>query len=667
MRRIIIAVLAVLCLLALGVMYYSWPKIKRHYTELSKPSPEQEAKDLETLQKLLSEQKWEEAQTLIRKYDANINNTTPEGKKWLEGLVIVSENLSDARQIDVIHQYYPVILEGREMSAILLGNLFIVQKKNDEFDKLRKEWVGKETKEIGWLQLDVGRLMEEEETDNAINLIKSKKFEGKDEVVRLEMLAAVLTQKNPQEAWETLNKAIDLDPENASLRVFRGRLLEAASKPSFALSEYIASVQLQPDSLVLKDQLAEFFIRVFQYPSAMDIWKTMIEDNKFSDIILLKSWFWSHMTFPMAIDWEKLKVPTGGPLEPYVSYVLNLQKDRFWDTKEFDQIPNRNKYLKTQQSSYWMRLVEFLRVRDEKSALELVEGNLFKDNLYNPELNQLIHRILAYRKTGSLALKQATIPVILPPDKDMYTFYIQVEVAAEAHAKDPEGYVIPKAVEEILKSNDAFSIAFLAAGWNEAALALQTIGILPETFPDWVGVTYTYAISQNRGIDKALLYASKQKKTDLLMLMVGKLYAANKEQDKALAVLEPLTKLKNNLGQQALWLTVGLYADKKDYIKAKSILAENPNMEKSDVGQEILARIALIQGDQKGAEKIYFALKDRSTEAKSYFAHQAFKNKDWEEARRLTIEILQQSPTDITARQNLYKIMEEEKKAKGNQ
>jgi len=77
-------------------------------------------------------------------------------------------------------------------------------------------------------------------------------------------------------------------------------------------------------------------------------------------------------------------------------------------------------------------------------------------------------------------------------------------------------------------------------------------------------------------------------------------------------------------------------------------------------GKEILARVALLEGNTDEAARRYGQVGERSAEAMAYSARQAFAKKDWKEAHRLTLELLDRCPDELQLRANLEAIAEAE-------
>lgn len=677
MRRLIVILFLVFCVIGITLGYVYWPKVKQKLKSEYRPSREEEDADLAKTRELLDQSKPDEAIKIIRKYENYINNQTELGKEWLTLLIEVSTKLHNAQQLLILFNYYPEAFENNEEASILVGQAFLVTGKAKEFDQLRGKWKNRETIKESWFLLDADKMLLEGKNKEAIDYLKSQKFEGKKDVGRLVQLGFLVVNQDPQGAWNYFTEALQKDPQNPIIRLYRARLLEAAGKTSLALSEYISAAQTMPSNLSLRDQVAEFLLRYKQYISALQVWQESLPAPS-ADYIWIKAWFWSHVTTPIKFDWKSQPIPEG-TLKPLLEYLVNLPQGTYWDQRAFEKIPNSNNYLRTQQITFWLRLIQDLKDGNEAGAAELLKVNPFKSVSWNPELELALKRILAYRATGSLQVEQApsspTSPKLIEQPKQQFSqpnievkpwqsnLYNQLNDLAQASALETKKKEMPPDIKALLLSKEAFAGAFLTAGWFEAALAMHAMPIIPNEFPEWVAFGLTQAMRLNRPTDEALQFITKQKYSDALQLIAGELLIVRHENDAAIDKIQPLTKLHNDVGYRASWLLSLLYIDKKEYDKAKAAIEAQPQLAKDVLGQETLARIALLSGNTALADTLYSQLESKSAEAKSYLARKAFMNKDYKKAKELTQQLLIEYPTNLLVRQNMIKILEEEKKA----
>ena len=665
MRKIILLFLAITLVVGLGGTYFYWPKIVRKYKKATQ-TPESTAKDIERTRELLNNSKPEEALEIIKEYSGSIDNHTENGKQWLDLLIRASEATLNFSQLVVLYEYYPQSFDSHEKASMIVGEIFINTSKFKEYQTLRDNWKGRETKPETWFVLDGDKLFLEGKRKEAIDFLNSKTFPGKADTARLVRLALMYSYEEPNKAWDYLNQAYQKDPENPEIRSYRAKLLETYGKNNLALIEYLAAIQTDPKNVYLRDQLAEFYLRQKQYPQALMVWLESLKPPSL-DAIWVKTFFWSRMVIPVNIDWHAEKIPEG-KYAPLAIYLVGLKPDQYWNEKAFDQLADGNTYLKTVQVTFWLRLVDALQRDDERAAAELLQYNPFQTVSWNAELETALTRILNYRKTGKFAsdaadhavtFEDAKSPTQAPTDKKFsHIFFSQLDQLANQKGT-PE---VPQDLQDLLKGKEAFAAAFLAAGWNEAALALHQMAVLPNDYPDWVSVLITQAYRLNKSNELALKFALAQKETPALSLIIGELMISNKDLDAALEKLTPLTKVEGEVGYTASWLVGLIYIDKGQYDQAKSTINAQTTLSKDVLGKEMLARISLLEGNTAAAEGIYNSISTTSSEAKSYLAKKAFEQKDWKKARELTEELLRDYPTNPLLQQNLTKIIEEQGK-----
>lgn len=669
MRKIILLFLVIALVVGLGGTYIYWPKIARKYKKATR-SQESMTKDIERARELLNNSKPEEAIAIIKEYSDAIDNKTDTGKQWLDLLIRASESTLNFSQLVVLYDYYPKAFDSHEKASMIVGEIYINTGKFKEYQNLRDNWKGRETKPENWFVLDGDKLFLEGKRKEAIDFLNSKTFPGKTDTSRLVRLALLYSYEEPNKAWDYLNQAYQKDPENPEIRSYRAKLLETYGKNNLALIEYLAAIQTDPKNVYLRDQLAEFYLRQKQYPQALMVWLESLKPPSL-DTIWVKAFFWGRMVIPINIDWHSEKIPEG-MYAPLAIYLINLKPDQYWNESAFDQIADGNTYLKTVQVTFWLKLVDALQRGDEKGAYELLQYNPFQTVSWNAELETALSHILLYRKTGKFKPEGAqevvtfeetkpASPLPTQPTtekKASHLFFAQLdELAAQ------KGEIqVPPDLKALLTGKEAFTAAFLASGWNEAALSLHKMAVLPDDYPDWVAVLIAQAYRTNKSNESALKFALAQKETPALSLIIGELMIANKDLDAALDRLSKLTKIEGEIGYRASWLVSLIYIDKGQYEQARAAIEGQPTLSKDVLGKEIMARIALLEGNIALADTIYNSIESTSSEAKSYLARKAFEQKDWKKARDLTEQLLRDYPTNALLQQNLTKIIEEQSK-----
>ena len=666
MRKILslTAVLIFVGSIALG--YFNWPSIQYHWEKwtFNKDKEEDQQREIDKAKQLFSQNKLDESLEIIKQHSDNINDKTETGKQWLELLILVSETLPDVPELVQLYDHYPNEFDRHEKASLLVANALVSSGRTRDYQEIRSHWTGREAKPETWFVLDTDKLLQEGKRKEAQDLLKSRTFSGPTDIPRLVRLALLNALDNPKEAWDYLAQAYTKDPQNAEILSYRAKLLETYGQNSEALVEYLAALQTDPNNPFLKDQLAEYYLRHKQYADAMALWKDSLQSPPL-DHIWIKTLFWNRMIIPIQFDWDKAKHPDG-KLTPYLNYLLALKPGQFWNAAEFEKIPNSEKYLVSQQSAFWLRLLQYLRDENEKEAYMLLQYNPFGYSSWNPALENTLKRILLYRKTGQFteqsnqavaedyktdAGQSITVP------KDTPTLFTQLEYFSK---NPPNSYnPVPDSLNLLLKGPEAFSAALIAAGWDEAGLALHTLSNIPKNYPEWVSFNVAQALSRNRSPEEALKFALKQYPTTPLSMFIGEAYIAEKKYNEAAGYLTKIYKDPNNIGKRSAWLLSLIYIDQGDLKQAEEIVHSQPLLENDVTGKETLARIALLEKKMNEANDIYESIANESPEAKSYLARKAYKEGNLHRAKQLTEQLLREFPTNTMIQENYRKISEE--------
>lgn len=622
--------------------------------------PAQEAQDLKTAQQDIDSSQPENVFNIVKNYQDQINDKTENGKKWLDLLIKASIETQNFPQLAVLFDKFPKAFTNNEEAALILANGYLIAHRTEEYDRIRAQWKGHESHSKEWVLLDSDRLLLEGKRPQAIEMLKSQTTTGKTESKRLIRLALITLPQNPRESWNYLTQAAKIDPSNPDIPTYRGRILEAIGKTELAENEYVIAAQIEPKNYFLKDQLAEFYMRTKQYPKAMETWTKALSPTGL-DYLWVKTFFWNRVITPVKFDWNESKNLENTPLKPYILYLTSLPKGMFWDKAAFEKLPDHTLYLQTQQSSFWLRLLQALKEGNENEAWNILQDNPFREISWNPQLELALKRILIFRRVKTFNIDHLTTVSPTADSGEQPLFFKQLEDLTKQAQTSPQNKLIPDDLRELLESSEVFTAAFLSVGWMEAALQLNQQTIIPDGFPQWVAYDLTQALRVNDGNLEALRFATIQKETPTLSLLIGELYIASNSPDAALAQLKQIVNDSSNIGYRASWLVSLLYIEKGDYKAAEEAIKNNARLAQDVLGKETLARIALLEGNTEQADKMYSSIEKQSAEAKSYLARKAFNDQDWAKARELTEELLKDNPNNPVLQDNLKKIIEEEK------
>ena len=643
---------ALLASLILGLFFF--PEIKESVTHSEKRMQQQE-NDLAEAAQLLDLDRALEASSLIKKYKGEIETGSPQGKKWLDLLVRASEKLPDTAQLLLVFEYYPPAFKGHEKGALKVASALTAEGDWKNYQTLRELFKGTEAYPSEWFILDSDSLVLQGKNNEAIELLKSRYYEGAEDTPRLLRLALIHINEHPKLAWDFLDQALKKDPNNKDLRLYRARLLETAGKQDLAQSEYAAAGGTSESPSWIQGELADFYLRQHNYEKAIGLIEKQLGPSV-KDAFALKALFLSRVIEPIPFDFRGIEA--SGSQKELISFIASLPEGQFWNAEAFNLLPQSRRLLETEQSTLWLRVLENLRTNRESDALSLLENNPFQTQLWDKDLAEALQRVLYYRSKGSLRLPaddNANSPsavVSLPLLFDELRNYAQSENREELPSPSSDWV-------QLVKGPDALSTLFLARGWNEAAIGLMASQVFPDNTPEWVTPAMTLALRENRGLKEALLFAKLQRQNAPLRLVTAELLIEKGEVKEAEEELHTLAKLNSTVGRKSTRILAYLLFQKGDYSGAKEILGFQPNVQTSHKGQELLAKIALAEGHDDEAARYYAGIESTSLEAKSFLAKKAFDEKDYRKAYRLTEELLKSNPDSPVLKDNLNLLLKE--------
>jgi hypothetical protein len=656
MRRIVLltAWLAIICAAVGGTVAYLAIQAENR----------KEYQDFKKAQQLLAAGEPHQALDIIEVYGSQLSAATPKELDWLPLTVDALAQTQDANNLLALYPSFPRGFDKNEEAVLLVASGLLAQRKLDDYHILKDKWADRATKEPEWFNLDADALIVEGKQEEALAHLNSKEFEGPQDTGRLVRLSLIHARDNLAESWNTLNKALAKDPKNTDVTTYRAQILEAIHKPALARIEYLSAIQKDPNNADLVYQLGEFYRRNNHYPLAIDTWRQGLPLAN-SNELWLKALFWSRMTSPMNPE-PTVEPPKTGELAPLISYIYHLPKGMFWDDALFEKVPDNSRYLRTRQETFWLRLSQALMDDDEAHAAELLDFNTFHASSWSPNLQNALQQILAYRRYGILHIDEVASSQNLIDKEEVdpgqgpvvHQFFKALKTLAAASPAGLPAENVPDDMRSLLTSKYAFPSALLAAGWLEAALVWPLPAALPKDFPEWVAFAYTQALRYNRSPLEALNFATKQKASPPLSLLIGELMIATGSPDAGLEQLQPLAKLKSDIGTRSAWLISLIEIERKQYDKARKTIQSHPLLAKNLIGKEAMARIALKQGNIAQADELYGALEKDSLEAKFYLARRAYAEKQWDRALKLTEQLIVEFPDNPELHKDLQKLRE---------
>jgi len=535
--------------------------------------------DLELAANYLKKSNPDQALEIIAQHQDSLDSNSSTSQHWLKLLVDASTQSLNIPQLVLIDEMCPEALLNNEQASLLAAEGYLMSDRDIEYQTLRQKWKNKELNPTAWLLMDGDHLISTGQVKEAKEHLINHQFDGKEETVRLIKLALLDTPSNPKTAIEYLDQAQATDPKNLDIAIYKAKIYEMTGNEELSLAEYTKALKDDPKNVYILDQLADLYLKNHLYSSAIATWEKGLS-AQYSDSLWVKSIFWSRMTEAPRNNWKQLGNPSG-ELKPFITYLISLKPNQFWDAAEFAKLAHSEEYLETQQAAFWLRLISALKNRDQEAAWNLLQTNAHHEGSWNRPLELTLTQALSYLKTGELLRDSALI--------------------THEHLDNPlleqllSGTSLSEENQTLLKSDEAFSALFLAAGWPEPALEMHEMAILPDHIPTWYPYELAKAMLKNRDAHSALEFAKAQKAEWQLMLFT----------------------------------------------------------------KELTARETLKAGDEFAAGQIYESIESESTEAKSYLARKAFQEKNWVKAKFLTQELLKLYPDNTLLQANLKKIEEE--------
>lgn len=588
-----------------------------------------------------------EAFRVIAQYHNKIEEGSVSANVWLDLLLRASVDSSNTEQLLYLFNFAPHLFSENEKSAIMLSDALLEDNRLSDFSQIRKDWRGRESDKASWMLLDADFLLASGEPDEAIALLNATALAGTRDADRLLRLAILQGFHDKDAAQELLGAAINKSPNSPELHAFRGHLLEESGKEREALNEYRTAVDMMPEGPFFYDQLAEYYIRHGQFEEAMTSWQQAL-DHTALDFLIVKLFFWNKVAVPLPINWGATTIPAG-QLAPFIEYLFSLEPNKFWDKESFLRLADSDKFLETQQAALWLRVIESLKNGDELGASRHLADNSVVGMLSAPQLTAVLQQILAFRDSGTL-----------PPqgsgaweDKRSLPHFAELENISEQQPLSASWIAL-------LKGPNAAAAAFLAAGWNEAAIALQGRNPISSEEPHWFVLEFIKALrdSPNAGPSEALRFAKSLQPFPELSLIISELLIAEGNEQAGEQLLALLSAYNTDIGLQAAAALANEHIEKGRLKAAKEVIQRKKSLLNSVVGQEALAHIALAEGDASQAEQIYRSIEETSAEAKSFLARQAFASRDWGRARALTEQLIKIYPDNGLLVENLHRIQQ---------
>lgn len=625
----LILVLILSCLIAaLGLLFLVYQDQKEK--ELKVEREIKSKKDLGYAEEALQSKKPLDALSYAKQHLDEIYSGSGLSKDWLELCIKASQELKDSRFLASIYDLYPEAFKDNEKACLDIAQEFIDTHRASDFFILKDRWQSKSQFPDRWTLLEADQLALAEKPDQAIALLNSRKMAPSEETERLVRLSLLSVKEHPAIAWQYLSEATRMQPKNPELRLYRVHLLVSANKEDLAITELKNLIKEHPSHALFKEELVDIYLRNKDITSVIEVLKESLVSSPDEELIL-KTLFLSKTQSPIDI----LSYVSQDQLSSASKTLLNLQEGQFWNAS----LDGLNK---GREEFFWLSLIQALKENKEIYALQLIEDRQ-KPCIYSEPLKIALRQVLLFRNPSFIS--QEALEITHAAGNAPHPLF---KILANP-PYNPE-------LDSFFSSDEIFPALFIASGWPEAAIQFHASQTEPLEHASWLSYGMTQAIAQNRDTSSALKFALKQKMTPQLAFLTADLYLKNHQDEKAKAILTPLSAFNNILGRKAAEKLARIYFNEGLFETAKDIIEGHPRLRRALKAQELLARIYLNLGDYASVEDIYEHILDASKEAKSYMAQKAFQEKNYPLAYSLTQELLRLEENNVEIKENLRKI-----------
>lgn len=605
---------------------------------------------LERVQQALEAKQPREALAMINSRPPTPASDVNAQTEWLRAEIEASARLSLISRLQTLHRQSPHEFLANEKASLILARSLVHADNPIAAAKIRDAWVGQTERPQLWLAQEIDALLLEGRRKEALERLQTTSLPGAADSGRLTRLA-FLSSTNLAQSWELLAEAYERNPRDPDVRSFRGQILETLGSNRLARVEYVAAHLVAPDNIFLRDQLAEFYRRQGSHLNALQTWLPAFTNSP-PEFVRLKTMFWLKTVRRLAPA-APSSVNQLDPLAPLTRFVAALPEDRFWDPDAFSLVTDHATFARERQEVFWLRLLELLRRQEHSEAFELMRTSPFMKRAFDPALFTSLYRILNFREMGRLNPPEIDLPA-LRNVAQRHVFLRALDQRARQEAADTRPD-LPAEFAGLIRDDAAPALAFLAAGWLEAGLAILPERKWTDPHPEWIPYTITQALRLTRGTRSALEFAKKQPVTPGVQLLVGELQLSLGESE-GTQRLTGIATHDSPAGYRAAWLLSVAALDARRFDAARQHVRNQARLHTNTVGSELLAKIELAQGQTNKAEKIYHRIVKDSTEAKAFLARQAYARRDFARARELTGQLLQELPSDLQLRENLRAI-----------
>jgi tetratricopeptide (TPR) repeat protein len=531
-----------------------------------------------------------------------------------------------------------------EEPALWTARLLHALKRSDEAGHLEQFWRDRGTMRAAWFAIQVDALLSARRLDEARVLLESTEFAGKEDAAR-RLRLATLSLNDPARSLKWLNEAYASDPANPDVRLFRGRILERAGQASRARVEYVASVLAAPSNLLVRHELAEFYLRQKSPADAVVTWEQAPGSARL-DLLVLPGAFWRLVAVGGVP--AKDERPIVGSRAKLAGWIAGLQRGTYPTKESLQAVMGSDE----PEEAWWLVLLGLLQEGREMEALRKVESSPFRTKGLAPDLARELAVALRWR------LQQiAPEPGELIVDDGVEASPFARAMLAWSRRKTTDKTSPPPELGAVLAGDQVWSLILASFGWTAAACDLLSPEARAGTAPEWQVYALVRSLQAVVGPERALRYLEGMKEpTPAIEVARGECLMLAGQRDRAVSVLEACSRTGGEAAYRAHWVLAHLALAEGRSGDVGRWVAGDPALADSTTGRELLARAQVAMGNMESADKLFEAAGDASDEGLAWRARRAFEAGDWAKAEVLTLKLLERLPDQVVLMKNLEAI-----------
>lgn len=548
-------------------------------------------------------------------------------------------------QLESLVAKYPGVLLENESAALWWMRAQMHLESPEPAEQLSLQWPEeKRTLSSRWHLLEADALIRSGQTERALESLQSWQGEGDQEVNR-QLRIALLAGNDESATLDALNSAFEAQPRSAELRAISAEFLERMGAVAQARRNYVAAFLLQPENPLYGHLLADFYLRSFALPQAIETWRDSYEKSG-DPRAWWQVWFWERVTRPRNVRLEPTVGQWWGALPVRLAQTAD---DAFLSTEILQDYPRAPAILADSEAYHWLWSLELIRQKDEAAALETLRTMPVARGVIAPELYAAIIALLEWRVEGDWPRGLA---FGAGPRHHRFLRFLETY----RPTGPPDSSERQSRMDKFLASDYAVGSLLMANGWLAAADRLLP-GAIPQSLIkdeaalDWLAFADTRTQAALHGNAAGLERSGAYPGDPAVAGLAGELLLVEGRIEAGLARLDLHVETPGPTGYRAAYLSALAALEQGNWQRFDNIFARRPDLDETVSGRELRARAALGQEDADEALAIYKALGSESVEGSVYRYRVARAAGDFEEARALLDILIGLAPNEPIFRQ----------------